>query len=160
MRWMAICLITLCLSTPALAQRAIGFGSGHDRTAPIDIAADSLDVDQETGFAVLRGNVLIIQDLMRLSADEVEIDYTEGDGKREITRMVAIGEVVIVSGEDAAEGNRAIYDLNSSSMELIGDVVVTQPDNVMSGENLVVNLVTGAGTMKGRVRTTFGAASQ
>ena len=38
---------------------------------------------------------------------------------------------------------------------MTGDVRLTQGQNVISGQKLVVNLDTGTGTMEGRVRTTL-----
>jgi len=134
----------------------VGFGGGHDRSAPVEVAADSLEVDQATGRAVLQGNVLIVQDTLRLTATTVEIDYTEVEGNRQINRLLAQGDVLIVAGPDAAEGQRAIYTLGTAEIEMTGNVLLTQGESALSGERLVVNLETGTGRVMGRVRTTFG----
>ena len=151
-------LLLVCMSLPSFAQdQAVGFGGGHDRTAPVEVTADNLEVDQQTGRAELKGNVLIIQDILRLTADLVEIEYTETDGGRQIDRLIAEGDVLIVAGPDAAEGQKAIYQLGNAEIEMTGNVLLTQGENALAGERLIVNLVTGAGTVSGRVRTTFSA---
>ena len=157
LRLLTALALSVSLAVPVWAQgQAVGFGGGHDRTAPVEVAADSLEVDQATGRAVLQGNVLIVQDILRLTATTVEIDYTETDGNREIQRLIAEGDVLLVAGPDAAEGQRAVYELGTAEIEMTGSVLLTQGENALSGERLTVNLETGAGRVSGRVRTTFG----
>lgn len=151
-------LVSLLLAPPTLwaQDAAVGFGGGDfDRTAPVEVAADSLEVDQATGRAVLTGNVVIAQGELRLSADLVTVDYAATGPDRRIERLNAEGDVLIVAGADAAEGQSAIYTLGSSEILLTGDVVVTQGGNTLAGDRLAVNLVSGAGTVTGRVRTTL-----
>ncbi|GIT91476.1 hypothetical protein JANAI62_19330 [Jannaschia pagri] len=145
------------IATPALSQQAqVGFGGGnHDRSAPVEVAADNLEVDQSTGRATLTGNVVIAQDDLRLSAARVVVDYAVVNGDRRIDRVNATGDVLIVAGEDAAEGQSAVYVLGTSEILLTGDVVVSQAGSTLAGDRLAVNLQSGAGTVTGRVRTTL-----
>lgn len=156
-RLIALAFVALALPLTAYAQdAAIGFGGGgHNASAQVEVAADNLSVNQATGQATLEGNVLIIQDTLRLSANIVEVDYATTDGQRRIERLVATGDVLIVAGEDAAEGQSAVYSLGSSEIVMSGNVLLTQGGNALAGERLVVNLETGAGTVSGRVRTTL-----
>lgn len=151
----------LMLAFPAVAQNtSVGFGGGnHNSRAPVEVAADSLQVDQESGHAVLEGNVLIIQDTLRLTAQKVEIDYTQDEGNRQVHRLLADGDVLIVAGTDAAEGQTAVYELGSGQIIMTGNVLLTQGQDALSGQRLVVNLNTGAGTVSGRVRTVFGSGA-
>ena len=145
------------LALPASAQTAdIGFGQGNfDSSAPVEVAADNLEVDQATGRATLTGNVVIAQGDLRLSARLVTVDYATTAGDRSIQRLNASGDVLIVAGEDAAEGQDAVYTLGSSDILLTGNVVVTQAGNTLAGDRLAINLNSGAGTVTGRVRTTL-----
>lgn len=134
----------------------IGFGRGDfDSSAPVEVAADNLEVDQATGRATLTGNVVIAQGDLRLSARVVTVDYATDGADRRIERLNALGDVLIVAGEDAAEGQEAVYTLASSDILLTGDVVVTQAGNTLAGDRLSVNLTSGAGAVSGRVRTTL-----
>jgi lipopolysaccharide export system protein LptA len=151
----ALALLALT-AAPAAAQGNVGFGAGgFDRSAPVEVAADSLEVDQATGRATLTGNVVIAQGELRLSADVVTVDYATVDGDRRIERLNATGDVIVVAGEDAAEGQAATYTLGTSEIELTGDVLVTQDGATLAGDRLAVNLETGSGTVTGRVRTTL-----
>lgn len=149
--------VLMLLVSPVTAQQAqVGFGSGnHDRSAPVEVAADNLEVDQATGRATLTGNVVIVQDEFRLSARRVIVDYATVAGDRRIERMNATGNVLIVAGPDAAEGQEAVYVLGTSEILMTGDVVVTQDGTTLAGDRLAVNLQSGAGTVTGRVRTTL-----
>lgn len=147
--------VALLMPVIALAQgTSVGFGGGgHDKDAQVEIAADSLSIDQATGRATLLGNVLVAQDTLRLTADEVVVDYVDQDGRRTIQSLSAEGDVLIVAGPDAAEGQTAVYTIGSSEIVMTGEVLLTQGDNALAGERLVVNLASGAGTVSGRVRT-------
>lgn len=149
--------VLLAPSGPAAAQgTSLGFGQGaFDRAAPLEVASDSLEVDQATGRAVLTGNVVVAQGDLRLSAGRVIVDYAEVDGARRIERLDASGDVLIVSGEDAAEAQEAVYALGEGTILMTGDVVVTQDGNTLAGDSLAIDLATGAGTVTGRVRTTL-----
>lgn len=149
--------LLVLMTGPAAAQTAaVGFGGGdHDASAPVEVASDTLEVDQATGRAVLTGNVVIVQGELRLAADRVVVDYATQGADRRIERLNATGDVLIVAGEDAAEGREAVYTLGSTDIVMTGDVVVTQQGNTLAGDRLMVNLESGAGTVEGRVRTTL-----
>ena len=139
----------------AAHDAGIGFGAGaFDRSAPVEVTADSLTTDRAEGVAVLTGNVVVVQGDLRLAAREVVVRYaTGGEGSGRIERLEAEGDVVIVSGADAAEGEAAVYTLGSGEVVMTGDVVVTQGDATVAGDRVAVNLETGVGTVTGRVRT-------
>ena len=151
----AALLVACALALPAAAQTTgVGFGGGaFDRGAPVEVAADSLEVDGATGRAVLTGNVAVAQGDMRLSAAQVVVEYATEGGERRIERMRATGDVVLVAGEDAAEGQEAVYVPGTGEVVLTGDVVVTQGAATLAGDRLAVDLVSGSGTVTGRVRT-------
>ena len=59
------------LAAPVLAQSPFG-GFRHDETQPIEIAADSLEVQEANGIAIFRGAVVAGQGTLRLTAEELE----------------------------------------------------------------------------------------
>ncbi|WP_420005870.1 LptA/OstA family protein [Arenibacterium sp. LLYu02] len=129
-----------------------------DTSQPVDVTADTLDVDQENGSALFRGNVLIIQAEMRLSADSVlVINKADGGG---IERLEARGNVLLVSGEDAAEAAEADYTIDNGTVDMRGNVLLTQAGNTLGAQNMSVNLATGNATLSGRVRTTLSGSGK
>ena len=146
-------LIALALTAgPTLAQD-VSFGSIEaDTSAPVEVAADSLSVNQGDGSAVFTGNVVIGQGEMRLSADKVTVEYAQG-GQDRIKSLHAVGNVTLVSGADAAEAAEGVYQVETGQVTLSGQVVLTQGRNVLTGDKMVVNLATGATQVDGRVRS-------
>lgn len=136
-----------------------GFGNPQDVKQPVEVTADNLSVDQATGKAVFSGNVLVGQGTMRLAADTVAVQYDSADARR-ITGLVATGHVTLAAGNDAAEAAQADYDVASGNVVLTGNVLLTQGQNVMAGERVVVNLATGTANVSGRVRSVLQPGGQ
>ncbi|WP_327793858.1 lipopolysaccharide transport periplasmic protein LptA [Harenicola maris] len=145
----------MVLPMAAMAQGAqVAFGGlKHDSSLPVEIAADQLKIDQNTGLATFTGNVLIGQGTLRLGAGSVVVEYTTQGG--DVQNMRASGGVTFSNGAEAAEAQSAVYAPGSGQMVLSGEVVLTQGNNALAGERLVINLSDGTGTMEGRVRTIF-----
>ena len=136
-----------------------GFGNAQDVKLPVEVTADNLSVDQATGKAIFSGKVLVGQGTMRLAADKVAVVYGGADARR-ITALEATGNVTLAAGEDAAEAEKADYDVASGNVVLTGNVLLTQGQNVMSGERVEVNLATGTANVSGRVRSVLQPGGQ
>lgn len=152
-------MISILSALPVVAQTVAFGGMKADTNAPVEVSADQLSVNQTTGKAEFSGNVLIGQGQMKLSADKVVVQYVQGDTQK-IDNLDATGNVTLVNGPDAAEAKQAIYEVASGNITLIGDVLLTQGQNVMSGERMVVNLSDGTAQVNGRVRSVLQPAEQ
>lgn len=149
---LALCLALMAASAAA-AQDAV-FGTAQpNRDLPVEVAADQLAVNQQDGTATFTGAVVITQGEMILSAGQVLVNYKE-DSKK-IASLEASGGITMVSGEDAAEAQNALYDIDAGTVLLTGNVLLSQGQNVMSGERITINLETGTATAAGRVKTTL-----
>lgn len=138
---------------------ALAFGQVKtDPSTPVEVTSDALDVNQGDGSAVFTGNVLIVQGDMRLSADRVRVvNKTEGRG---IERLEATGNVILVSGPDAAEAQRADYTVTSGKIIMTGNVLVSQGTATVASERMDIDLATGEATMTGKVRTLLNSGDQ
>ncbi|WP_299139658.1 LptA/OstA family protein [uncultured Tateyamaria sp.] len=147
------CVALLGLTTPAIAQGTkVAFGAiQQDTSAPVEVSADELSVDQATGAAIFTGNVVIGQGAMRLSAARVLVIYRQDS--QGIQRLEATGGVTLVSGPDAAESQRADYDIDDGVIVMTGDVLMTQGQSALSADRMTVNLDDGTARMQGRVKT-------
>ncbi len=155
LRLAAFALIFAATSVTAQGTE-VAFGQrSPDSSLPVEVTADSLRVDQTDGTAIFVGNVLVGQGQMRLSANEVRVEYVMVDGQStgDIGRVLATGNVTFVNGPEAAEGAMADYDVVKGTMLMTGDVILTQGQSILSGERLVVNVEDGTGVMEGRVKT-------
>lgn len=147
------CACLLAIASPVLAQGTqVAFGaSAQDTTAPIEVSASELSVDQKTDTAIFTGDVVIIQGEMRLAADKVLVIYlkeTQG-----ISRLEATGNVTVVSGEDTAESQYADYKVEEGVIEMTGDVLLTQGQSALTADRMTVHLDDGTARMQGRVTT-------
>jgi len=152
--------ISLFFATQILAQAvSMPFGNlSHDTTLPVEIVSDSFTVSQNRGTAEFLGNVVVGQGTMRLSAEKVLVKYSEKDGQpdnSEIDSMTASGGVTLVSGDEAAEADTAVYSIEKGTIVMEGNVLLTQGSSAIAGQKMVVNLDDGSARMEGRVKTIF-----
>lgn len=151
-----ILAITALLALPQLsaAQTNINLGGiSADPTAPVEVSADSLSVDQDSGTAVFSGNVVIGQGDLRLNAGQVQVVYAAETG--DIAQLRASGGVTFATATEAAEAQTADYDLTAGTLVLQGEVLLTQGASALSADEMKINLTTGSAQMTGRVRTVF-----
>lgn len=149
---------TVLAAGMAMAQSAnITLGTkAFDRTQQVEVSADELSVDQSTGQAVFQGNVLVVQGEVRMSAGRVAVIYSQDGGAANgISSLQATGGVTFVTANDAVEAQEASYSVEKGTVQLSGDVILTQGQNAISGERMIVDLNSGQGRMEGRVRTIF-----
>jgi lipopolysaccharide export system protein LptA len=64
-------------------------------------------------------------------------------GAQDITRIEASGGVTVVSKDQNASGDMGVYDLKKKTITLTGNVVVSQGKNVLHGDRVVVDTITG-----------------
>jgi lipopolysaccharide export system protein LptA len=140
-------------------ETSVAFGAiKADPTLPVEVTADSLDINQADGSAEFIGNVLVGQGVMRLSARRVLVIYNEAASG--IERLEATGDVVLVNGPDAAEADRADYSIDTGLIVMSGDVLLTQGSNALTSDRMTVNLTTGTAQMSGRVKTILNPGDQ
>ena len=133
---------------------AVAFGTvQQDTSLPVEVSADSLSVSQNDGSALFTGNVVIGQGEMRLSAPRVLVFYTENQSG--VERLEATGGVTLVNGDQAAEAERAEYEVNRGTIRMTGNVLLTQGANTLVSDSMDVDLEAGTALMNGRVRTVF-----
>lgn len=135
----------------------------HDTGLPIEITADSLEVLQEQNIATFQGNVDAVQGDMVLSADQLRVHYRSGAdgepapaGDSSIRRIEAEGNVFLSSPRETAQGAVGTYDVAANRVTMEGSVVLTRDDNVIRGERLEMDLVSGRSQMFAAIPSTEG----
>jgi lipopolysaccharide export system protein LptA len=161
---LAAALLAL-LSAPAAAQdfgaAFSGFSTGSDE--PIQIESDQLEVRDPDKVAVYTGNVRVRQGATVLETPELRVHYTgEAQGETPgsaVERIEAGPGVMVRTQNQTASGDRATLELPRDLVTMSGNVVLTQGDNVVRGDRLVVNLKTKQAQMQGgRVQTLIAPA--
>lgn len=147
-------------------------GLSQSSDQPIDIEADRLTVYDAQKYATFTGNVKAVQGTTILQANELNVHYQGsnalaggqaaktpaapspaaakpqaggvGDGKTKITKIEAKGKVVIKTENDqTTTSDWALYDVPGQMVTVGGNVVLTQGENVLKGNKLVIDLKTG-----------------
>lgn len=154
-------ILATFIATASFAQNTeIAFGGlEHDASAPVEVTADGLSIDQSTGRAVFSGSVLVVQGDLRLSSNSVEVAYGTSSDTSDITSLTASGNVLFVTETDEAQADTAVYDVANGTVQMTGNVLLSQGPAVVSSEAMFINLETGAATLSGRVKTTLHSSS-
>ncbi|HEY0326271.1 MAG TPA: LptA/OstA family protein [Allosphingosinicella sp.] len=134
----------------ALAQAPGSALQDHNTNAPVDVAADRIEVQDRVDRAIFSGNVDVRQGQLRLNAERITIAYSS-QGEIDIDRIDATGGVRLTSPSETARSESAIYDLNERIVTMMGNVVLNQGQNVVRGGRLVLDLDTGRAVMDGGV---------
>lgn len=122
---------------------------GHDSNAPVDFAADRIEVQDRADRVVVTGNVKVTQAGLTLTSDRVTVAYNRGQGV-EVNRLDAVGNVVVTRADETARGDVAVYDLDRRLITMVGNVQLTQGQNRLSGGRLLIDLNSGRSSVDGR----------
>ncbi len=142
--------IVLCHSAPLRAQslsdNIAGLSAKTDQ--PIDIESDTLEVLDDEKRAVFKGNVKAMQGGMTLRSRELLVNYSGGEGlsgsNSRITNIRADGKVMITTEKNqTATSDWALFDVTAQLVTIGGNVVLSQGENVIKGDRLVIDLKTG-----------------
>ena len=160
-----------------------------DTSAPIDIESNSLEIHEAKKIAIFEGDVIAIQDGWTLQTARLEVHYQDSektkpgagakataakaDGKAgktdaggtQITLLKALGTVLISTQDGQSSSSKwAHVDMRKRKITVGGDVVLTQGENILKGDKLVIDLATGRSRLlnpgdgadrPGRVRALF-----
>ena len=63
--------------------------------------------------------------------------------QQDIRRIEALGGVTVISKDQTASGDRGVYDLKTKTITLVHNVTVAQGKNVLHGERVVFDTVSG-----------------
>lgn len=149
-------------ATTALILAAMAGSAAHARqsasSAPIDVAANNQETINSKCITIFSGNVEILQNRSRMRADKVTVYSAKRPGAENACgnaqRMEAEGSVYIVSENQQARGDRAVYTFDNSIAVVTGDVVLVKGKDVARGDRLTVNTKTNdaklESTAKGR----------
>jgi lipopolysaccharide export system protein LptA len=112
---------------------------------PVSIDADKLEVFDDRQMALFSGNVKLRQGEVSMQTSTLEVYYSGGAREQQgsITRLEAKGKVLVQSEDQTATGDRAVFDVATRTIRILGSVVLSQGQNVIRGNELVVDLESG-----------------
>ncbi len=128
-------------------------------------ARDSLEYWEDDRLAVARGQARDVRQDREIRADVLTARFApDRDGKLQLSRIDAFGNVDIRTPKEIARGAQGVYTAANGVATLVGDVRITRGQNQLNGEVAEVNLNTGVSRMlsagrgeqaKSRVRGLF-----
>lgn len=132
----------------AMTLLLVWLGNAHalssDKDQPIDILADSVDLNEAKGISIYKGDVELNQGSIRLKADKVTIYYK---GKNP-NKVVAVGNLVKFrqlpdNSKEYIEGqaSRAEYEVSSEELTLIGKARLKQGKDTFSSDRIIYDRV-------------------
>ena len=152
-------------------------GFSQNRDQPVHIEAATLEVRDKDKVATFSGDVKVQQGDTGLRCKSLVVFYEQqGDadksksvalanpgpgGQQRIKRLEARGGVVVTQKEQTATGDLGLFDMQTNTVTLTGNVVMTQGQNVLRGDRLVVDLTNGVSRVEsgkngqGRVQGLF-----
>ncbi len=156
-------------------------GFSQNRDQPVKIQADNLVVRDKDKVATFSGNVHVTQGDTEMHSKVLVVYYVDPNKpapvpvstmktappgaapgaaeQQQIRRIEATGGVLVTQKGQNAAGDNGIFDMQSNTVTLNGNVVVTHDKDVVRGQRLVVDLGTGVSKIDGgRVDALFGSA--
>jgi lipopolysaccharide export system protein LptA len=127
---------------------------------PVKIESTSLEVRDKSRIATFTGNVKMTQGDNVVQCKVLVVFYEDssapspnvksgpaiaspGGGKQQIKRMECKGDALITQKDQTASGDHGVFEVKANTLTLTGKVVVTQGQNVLKGEKMVINMTTG-----------------
>ena len=141
-------LASVSLASLAVAQEPVSALKGHNADAPIDVAADRIEVQDRSDRAVFAGNVQVRQASLTLDTSRLTVAYSSAGGIQ-IRRLDASGGVTVKSPSETARGNFGIYDLDRKLITLVGAVQLNRGGSQINGQRLTIDLNTGRAVVDG-----------
>jgi lipopolysaccharide export system protein LptA len=149
----------------AMALMAAPAGAQMKKNTPIEISSDSLDVLQTEHKAIFSGNVIAIQGTTTMRAAKMTVFYRDSESKapapaptteaaapavQGIYRIDADGNVVFTTPTETAMGDKAIYNVDTDTIDVMGgNVTLTRGQNILKGTKLNYNMTTGRSILTG-----------
>ncbi len=114
----------ILMAAPAVAMaQSLGFGGSGE--GPIQIEADDgIEWQRANQLYLARGNARASQGGVRVEADELIAHYRpNAEGENEIYRLDANGNVRIISENETASSDNAVYDIDQGVLVMTGRAI-------------------------------------
>jgi lipopolysaccharide export system protein LptA len=157
-------------------------GFSQNRDQPIQIEAATLEMRDKKKEATFSGNVKVVQGDTTMTSKTLVVFYESSsapapgtaatgtqsaappanakaaapakgapipaaspgpDGASSIKRLEARGNVVVTQKDQIVTGETAVFDTKTNLITMLGGVILTQGKNVLRGDRLIVDMTTG-----------------
>jgi lipopolysaccharide export system protein LptA len=165
-------------------------GFSQNRDQPIQIEAATLEMRDKKKEATFSGNVKVVQGDTTMTSKKLVVFYESSQaagapppanakgaaksaplqsatpgpgGSSSIKRLEARGDVRVTQKDQVVTGESAVFDTKTNLVTMLGGVVLTQGQNVLRGDRLLVDMTTGVSRVEsdsGRVQGLFISSGQ
>jgi lipopolysaccharide export system protein LptA len=150
-------------------------GFSQNRDQPIQIESATLEMRDKKKEATFAGNVKVVQGDTTMTSKTLVVFYESGaaaatpapnsapapnskstaksapiqsatpgpGGASSIKRLEAKGNVIVTQKDQVVTGDTAVFDTKTNLVTMLGGVVLTQGKNVLRGDRLLVDMTTG-----------------
>jgi lipopolysaccharide export system protein LptA len=135
-------------------------GFSQNRDKPIKISSASLEVRDKDKVATFTGDVHLVQGDTTLRSKSLVVFYNDESAPKpakpppiagapdapisqQIRRVEAKGGVLVTQKDQTATGESGVFDMQANTVTLLGNVVISQGQNVVKGDRLTVDLTSG-----------------
>ena len=141
-------IFTFVIFTSINSHSATDGYKSYDSDAPVEITADTLEIEQNNQKATFKGNVEAIQSNITIKSDEMLVHYKSGKDKigksqNSVSKVETVGNVRLKTPKETAKSNKGVFDVDKKVITLLGNVSLESGKNVVKGEKFVYNLKTG-----------------
>ncbi len=170
---LALALAVICEARAQSAVQGVpnamqGFSQNRDQ--PIQIEAATLEMIDKKKEATFSGNVKVVQGDTTMTSKKLVVFYDSAQsagaapsgnqksaaksaplqsstpgpgGSSSIRRLEARGTVVVTQKDQVVTGETAVFETKTNLISMVGGVVLTQGKNVLRGDRLMVDMTTG-----------------
>jgi lipopolysaccharide export system protein LptA len=163
-------------------------GFSQNRGEPVQIEAAHLEVRDKQKIATFSGGVKVVQGDTTMRCKSLVVFYEQSaqdsqggqdnktaqasaaktaqpgpGGSSQIKKIEMHGGVTVVQKDQTASGDTGLFDMKTNTVTLRGNVVVSQGQNILRGDRMIVDMTTGVSHVesgKGPVRMLFQNQSQ
>ena len=144
---------TLSYSTWAISR-------SDDSSKPINIKADSAEINDVTGISVYRGNVKVTQGSMHLTGERVVLVVAY----KKVRKIVSEGNLSTfkLTTDDGrifhAEANKMVYNIRANEIVLTKNAKITEASNIFTSDRIVYYTdteIVSAGSVSGSDRVSI-----
>ena len=109
-----------------------------DSTKPINIQADSAEINDNTGISTYKGNVVIIQGSMRLTGDVVVLETNN----KKVKKIISEGKLSTFKQQTDdgrlinAEAEKMVYSISENKIVLTDNAKLTEAGNTFTSDSI------------------------
>jgi lipopolysaccharide export system protein LptA len=135
-------------------------GFSQNRDKPIKINSVSLEVRDRDKMATFSGDVHLVQGDTTMRSKTLVVFYDDDPASKpakpsaasataaapvnqQIRRVEAQGGVIVMQKDQTATGENGVFDMRANTVTLLGNVVISQGQNVVKGDRLTVDMTSG-----------------